>query len=902
MKKTLRIISFILICSLWLSALPVFAAESGDAGREAGILQALDMVSADFQYVPEAQMTRAEYVVQLVEYVDAYGTLENFDNSTYFLDVPVTRQDAKAVALAYKLGLVAMDDARLFRPDEEITMQEACAMLMRGLGYELYSENLGGFPNGYITTANQKKILVNTGFQPEATLNMSQMAQMFYNALEVEMLVKDFSTLLGTDRVSYEEDAERTMLSIRSIRRERGIVRATEKVDLDNNVPLTSGYVRIGEELFQAGNSGGAELLGYMVDFYYKEDQDNDENTILYIEQNKGKNNTWLIKAKDIDYAEKNKYAYWDEENRSRVVNIAQDADVVYNDALLFEVAGEIMTPKKGSVRLIDNNGDNRADIVLIDATTVILVKSIVNEKVMDMYDETLFFDFQAPEIGQYTIEDSSGNILDISDIREWSTLDIRRSTDSETGKANYRIIMNYLMETGTVSDVSYTGSGEDRRKRIKIEVDSRGYYEKQYIVSELMPDSVSDKLKTGITIEFCLDTDGEIIGLKSIGNSARFGYLFKAYQEEDSEALMLKMYTDKGEVETLECNSRSLILDARSLKNYNVGEIIEEINGALINPNDPKENNYHMIRFKTNAKNIVTEIDTLTKSPDEKVTGKDEYNGMRIVQSAYSQRYKSSSMSFSGVYNIDTDTVVFNIPQDDTQLDFFSVTTPSYFKNDTSYKAVAYYVEHDQLRAPMIVMFGSKGGSLGNDEPGIVEQIYPAVNAEDEVGFQIKLRKKSGSVEYFVSSRAEFEAKDIDIGDVVRFSLDLKSEIGYIEKTFDRSEKSLWRDNAKINYKYYGSSANYSYTDSLMFVANTVKRRKDDIVLMDVNPSYASMTDISFILNKATIFRYDEDAKKSKIVEGTLSEIVPEEEYKNQGSYMFVYMSYGEIRWVYVV
>lgn len=58
MKKTLRIISFILICSLWLSALPVFAAESGDAGREAGILQALDMVSADFQYVPEAQMTR----------------------------------------------------------------------------------------------------------------------------------------------------------------------------------------------------------------------------------------------------------------------------------------------------------------------------------------------------------------------------------------------------------------------------------------------------------------------------------------------------------------------------------------------------------------------------------------------------------------------------------------------------------------------------------------------------------------------------------------------------------------------------------------------------------------------------------------------------------------------------
>lgn len=53
-------------------------------------------------------------MVQLVEYVDAYGTLENFDNSTYFLDVPVTRQDAKAVALAYKLGLVAMDDARLF--------------------------------------------------------------------------------------------------------------------------------------------------------------------------------------------------------------------------------------------------------------------------------------------------------------------------------------------------------------------------------------------------------------------------------------------------------------------------------------------------------------------------------------------------------------------------------------------------------------------------------------------------------------------------------------------------------------------------------------------------------------------------------------------------------------------
>lgn len=901
-KKISRYISILAALTMLILVFPyTYAGAQDDDNRLMGVLRGLERVSDDFNYNPSDTVSRGDFVVNLLKLTDVYDMAYKANSVSYFEDVAAARSDAKAIAFAYQRGIVSGNGDGMFHPDEPITAEQAMVMLLRALGYGPLCDLNGGYPDGYISYAAETDILDGIEGVFGKELKQSDMVRIFYNALDAELIESEYENGRDTLQKSGE-----TLLTSKNIYHKKGIMTANSKINLYGGAETGDLQVIIDTQNYYISDASIQELLGYYVDFYYKENISTGDRTILYIEQEPNKNEVVEIDAEDIVSASQSQYVYYSDRNKRTTASVKTDADFILNNQPLYEYSQEMLIPNKGSVKLIDNNGDRKYDLVFIDSRDVVIVKAILGDVIIDMYDSSRNVDLSGLNDSQYIITSSDGKEMELDDIKEWSVLLVRRSENTVTGRAEYDIIVNYVVESGTISDIQ----DYDDTKIISIDVDSRDFYSKQYIISKDVPEETVKLLKTGLTIKFCIDTDGEIAAIKTVSSDHGYAYLFTSYISDDGDNLMLRMYTDKGEFETLRCRRKNMTVDEHNYKEYDLITLKDIINGSLISPSSTAEtvdNSYHMIRYRRNSDNEVYYIDTMTQSPEEKVlksNGEEAYNGLRLVKSSYSQRYQSGTKSFSGVYNISEDTVVFNIPQDDSERKFFSVSGASYFKNDTAYKAVAYYTEYDQVRAPLAVMFASSGSNLGNDEPAIVAKITRGVNEDDETGYYLEMQKRSGVISCFASDDTDFTEKDISVGDVVRYSTNVKAEIGRIDKLFDYSEKTLWKNDTQISYHYLGGSDNYSYTDGFLCVANTVKRRKDDVAIMDINSNYASMRDMSFVLLDASpIFKMDTDARnETQIVKGSAMDIFPQEEYPENASYMFVYMSYGSVRWAYIV
>lgn len=899
-KKFGRYISIAAALALVVSIVLHSSAFAQEENRAVGILKGLGRISAGFDYRPSEEISRGEFVVNLLCLADIPAMPSGAAEGYAFSDVPASRSDADAISSARMQGIVSGGSDSSFYPDDSVTLEQATAMLMRALGYGTLCELEGGYSAGYISYASGIGVMKRVEGAFSQPLRRSDMVQMFYNALDAKVL-----------SANRYEDGNRalnrngeTLLTSANIYHARGIVTANSEVSLYGGSETREDEIRIDSQVYSVSDASIEELLGYCVDFYYYEEDNSGERQILYIEQDAEKNRVVEMEAEDIVSASRSQYEYYSDIKRRTAV-IGGEADFLFNGSLMHEFSQERLLPQVGSVKLIDNNGDGRYDAVFIDSYDIVIVKAVANDIIADQYDCSKNIELTGLDEEDYTISSADGKEMTLEDIKEWSVLQVRRKDNPVTGKTKYDIIVNYVSETGVLSQVRQ----ENGRTVVGIDVDSRDFYSKQYTLAREIPQSIVDSLKSGLSIEFFVNTDGEIAAIKNVSSEYNFAYLFSAGLSDDEETILLKMFTERGEFEMLSCKRKNLTLDEHLYRTYNPSELRALINGALIAPpgaTGTVDNSYHMIRYGRNSRGEVYFIDTMTQSPEEKVVkqnGEEAYNGMRLVRSSYSQRYQSSTKSFSGVYNISDETVVFNIPQDESERKFFSVSGASYFKNDTSYRAVAYYTEHDQVRAPLAVVFASSGENLANDEPAIVTQIMHGVNEENESGYYIEMQKKSGVISCFAPYDTDFDKKDIEVGDVVRYATDVRAQIRRIDKLFDRSEKTLWKNDEQLTAHYLGGSDNYSYTDGMLIVANTVLRRKEDVAIMDVNPSYQSMRNLSFVLNTAPIFKLTEDGRgEPQIVRGSQMDILPQEEYPDNASVLFAYMSYGTVRWAYVV
>ena len=180
MKK--RILALLLAACIAVSmlVLPASAANNNTAVQFAVTLGAMDNTQTG---ALNAAVTRGAFARMLVafstfrESVGAQGTV-----GTLYTDVPGTSPWAPYIRIAVQQGWMNGYTDGSFRPDNAVTLEEACTAVLKLMGYKMTELN-GSFPNAQLNKASEIGLRTNLERKPGEAMNYEDCAALLYNAL-----------------------------------------------------------------------------------------------------------------------------------------------------------------------------------------------------------------------------------------------------------------------------------------------------------------------------------------------------------------------------------------------------------------------------------------------------------------------------------------------------------------------------------------------------------------------------------------------------------------------------------------------------------------------------------------------------------------------------------------------
>ena len=179
MKK--RILAFLLAVSIAVSVLvlPVSAASVNNTALQTAITLGAVPTGQELS----ANITRGAFAKMLVSFstyresVDAQGTV-----GTLYRDVPGTSQWAPYIRIAVQQGWMNGYTDGSFRPDNTVTLEEACAAVLKMLSYKT-TDLTGSFPQAQLNKAQQIGLRDQLTCTQGQAMTYEQCTLLLYNAL-----------------------------------------------------------------------------------------------------------------------------------------------------------------------------------------------------------------------------------------------------------------------------------------------------------------------------------------------------------------------------------------------------------------------------------------------------------------------------------------------------------------------------------------------------------------------------------------------------------------------------------------------------------------------------------------------------------------------------------------------
>lgn len=179
MKK--RILAFLLAVSIAVSVLvlPVSAASINNTALQTAITLGAVPTGQELS----ANVTRGAFAKMLVSFstyresVDAQGTV-----GTLYRDVPGTSQWAPYIRIAVQQGWMNGYTDGSFRPDNTVTLEEACAAVLKLLSYKT-TDLTGSFPQAQLNKAQQIGLRDQLTCTQGQAMTYEQCTLLLYNAL-----------------------------------------------------------------------------------------------------------------------------------------------------------------------------------------------------------------------------------------------------------------------------------------------------------------------------------------------------------------------------------------------------------------------------------------------------------------------------------------------------------------------------------------------------------------------------------------------------------------------------------------------------------------------------------------------------------------------------------------------
>ncbi len=475
MKK--KILSIITVLAMVFSLAvipqgPVTAAnyydtEDLDCELAADVLGALGIMNGytDGSFQPYNTITKAELAAIAVKLagVDVSNFTVPSSEGAQFNDMAGYDGWAAAVIqIAHGMGIAKGDADGNFNPDMSATYEDAMQMIVCALGYDGQALSRGGDMDDYVFVARKLGIAKKAGCGQGQNISRGGVANVVYAALTVDLMQEISYSGNGAVVKKQAVEGENALNTYFDVEEVKGIVQETEYAAIDGDSTVDEGEVYINREVFDAGGTNISDYLGYYVEAYALEnDNMSDKRIIIAFSVKNVKNNTVTIKDENLEDVTKSvngyTFEYWadkDNDTKSKKVKTSATPRVMYNGKAVTDVTTALLKPEFGEIVLIDNNGDDKYDIVDIWEYELVYVFSAsqTTGNVSNYYDisKTLKLD---PNDDEYhvTFLNSNGGAASLGDIKQYSILYVYQSLDGEEKK----VVISNSMITGDVTEVT---------------------------------------------------------------------------------------------------------------------------------------------------------------------------------------------------------------------------------------------------------------------------------------------------------------------------------------------------------------------------------------------------------------------------------------------------------------
>lgn len=766
---------------------PSLVFENDSYYKEAmGLLAALGIFSGyeDGSMRPGGEITRAEMATVILKLLNVtdYAPYENV-----FTDVAAGDWHANIVQTAVNMQIVSGMGDGTFAPNTPVTYAQAVKMVVCALGYGDYAQYRGGWPTGYISAANRVNLTKNATGTLDAAAPRGLVAKLAYNTL-----LTDYPQFNGFE---YDENGQQapvyrtvsgeTLGYVKyNLRKLDGVIEVTSGASMAYSELLPQGKVMINGEIFSDATNTLDSLIAHRATVYYTADEVDTKTVVYALEASKNK--TLKIDAADfgsfkLSGNEITGITYYPN-GRSKTSKTLSKFDapvVIYNSQYLsasdtgsvsFE---EFITPKIGSVTLIDNNNDDSYDVVMIEKYEIMTVAAATAKKLNGMIDgvSNVMIDVDVEKSDRIVRVTKAGNEAKPRNLSENDVAAIKRSASS-AGTEVIEIVVTGESVSGAVTNV-----GTDEAGNYVAYINNE-----EYIVDT----NAIDDIDLNVQTTFYLDMFGRIGNVasgSSLSGNEGYGWVMKVYESDDGGEVMIRLFTQEGVKELALADKVSYWGPAASSVSSKDGADLD----FFLNIEYAKAGDYQirLCKYGTNSAGEVKKLYLANSDTDLQASGAVTFDNSPISNAVSSGNLAGGYLMNSGeMIEIMFPALLENYG-DSSLYSYATANSSTYLSNDGN--GITFIAAEIDDKTPAVVLrvneysadaankdIGEDGYTSADHSTFMLTKITETVNEDNDPifiltgysgGSQIKLTTNNVTAVYTLSDSAVFNNKQYALG-----------------------------------------------------------------------------------------------------------------------------------------
>ncbi len=740
MKKTTRIMSLLLTLAMIITmAVPMtVSAAFTDVDSKHVYYEAINNLSAegilngfeDGSFKPGDSVTRAQFT-KIICYALSVGNLTYSEaERSIFTDVAPEHWAANNIVTAYKQGIINGMGDGTFAPEANVNYEQAVKMVVCALGYEQSALNLGGYPYGYLSVANSKKIISGiVDCTVGQAMNRGAVAKLIDNMLNTEQVDEDG---MGTGGSIRDEVGTSKKVNAQLVAGYGVALYSGTNPCYKNQIELNVG-TDPEERLFNIEGINNFDINDYIgrnVTVYYEVEQGSTDKMVTNISLQSKRNDEITIDLENIVKYDSTSIEYYTDSSRTEteVAYYLSGSKNLFNGEFTTTDIDTLLDAnytKSGSITLISSDSSGVADVVFLKAYDLLIV-SHTDKSNKKVYSKN------APYTSGITIDpdDKSKNVtitkggksVAFTTLKQNDVLSVAKST---SGNVIEVLVSDKAVATGIII------STNDNNTQITLDSGSKTYTLLSNFFTQY---GTQADLAVGKRISLYIDAFGKgAMVVYTEEKAFEYGYL-SALQYDVTDATMSAMiYKAAASNSTL---SRSEYHFADRIKingeTKSLDGDIEAIaalfraDAATAKPtgaasaNVENATNAQPIRFTLNTAGKINAITTVSG------TSTQEASKLNIATYAPAGLECTSTGTTLGGYTISSETKIICVPENRTTGTYYSKTN-SFFKKDKSYYVQIVNATSTKL-AKCIYYYGEVGGTSGDISAQITEDTMPMI------------------------------------------------------------------------------------------------------------------------------------------------------------------------------